>query len=209
MDKFRNNLTKHLDVFREIGNIGAGNAASALGDLLDRKIRMTVPDADIVPSSEIFRMFSGPESLVAGVLIEMTGDLHGFILLVLDMDEAMSMVNTALNEPVEAFDATDFELSDREEDALLEIANIIVGSFISAISKFTGLDIRPSVPHVTVDMLASIVTIATTEYLQVGDDVLLMRTRFSDSAGESSGRFVLIPDYSSYTMLINSLGLEG
>ena len=209
MNEYGNNLPKHLDVFKEIGNIGAGNAAAALSGLLNREIRMTVPESNVVPSNEVFNMFSGPESLTAGVLIEMSGDLNGFILLVLNMNEAMSMICGALSEPIRVLDENDFDLSDREKDTLVEISNIVVGSFISAISELTGLNIRPSVPHVTVDMFASIITVATAEYLQIGDDVLFLKTQFSERDGESTGHFLLIPDYSSYKILLNSLGLEG
>ena len=209
MNEYDNKIAKHLDVFKEIGNIGAGNAASALGSLLGREIRMTVPESDVVPSSKVFSMFSGPESLTAGVLVEISSDLNGFILLVFDMNEAMSMVCAALNEPARVLDENDFELSAKEQDTLVEISNIVVGSFISAISRFTGLSIRPSVPLITIDMFASIITAATAEYLQIGDDVLLFKTRFSESDGESTGHFLLIPDYSSYKILLSSLGLEG
>ena len=208
MNEYGNNLPKHLDVFKEIGNIGAGNAASALGRLLGREIRMTVPESDVVPSRKVFSMFSCPESLTASVLVEISNDLNGFILLVLDMNEAMTMICGALNEPVRILDENNFELSAKEQDTLVEISNIVVGSFISAISELTGLNIRPSVPLVTVDMFASIITVATAEYLQIGDDVLFFKTQFSERDGESTGHFLLIPDYSSYKILLNSLGLE-
>ena len=204
-----NIMIKYLDVFKEIGNIGAGNAASALAGLLSKRISMTVPDASVVPFANILSVLEGPETLVAGILIDISGDLNGYIMLMLGMKDAMSMVSEALGEPTRDVTAQDFALSDLELDTLEEIANIIVGSFLSAISKFTGLGIKPSVPQIAVDMLGAIISIATIEYGMIGDTVLFLKTQFSDIAGAISGHFFLIPDYSSYKILLKALGLEG
>jgi len=201
-------LAKHLDVFKEIGNIGAGHAASALAGLLDRRITMSVPEASVVPFNEIVNVLEGPETLVAGVLIDVSGDLNGYILLLLGMNDAMSMLAHALEEPERDTTDPDFDLTEMERDALLEIANILVGSFLSAISSFSGLGATPSVPQLSIDMLGAILSIATIEYGQIGDSVLFLKTKFNDSEGEINGHFFLIPDYSSYKMLLNALGLE-
>ena len=202
-------MIKYLDVFKEIGNIGAGNAASALAGLLNRRISMTVPDASVVPFSSILSALEGPETLVAGVLIDISGDLNGYILMLLGMKDAMSMVSQALGVPVRDVTAPDFVLGDLECDTLLEISNILVGSFLSAISSFTGLSIRPSVPQIAIDMLGAIISIATIEYGKIGETVLFLKTQFNDLAGDISGHFFLIPDYNSYRILLNALGLEG
>jgi len=203
------NLSKHLDVFKEIGNIGAGNAASALADLLNRRISMSVPEASVMPFNEITEVLGGPETLVSGVLIDVSGDLNGYILLILGMDEALSMVTQALGEPMRDTSAPGFNLSEMERDTLLEIANILVGSFLSAISSFSGLGATPAVPQMAVDMFGAIINIAMVEYGKIGDSVLFLKTQFNDLAGEISGHFFLIPDYNSYKMLLKALGLEG
>ena len=201
-------LIKHLDVFKEIGNIGAGNAASALAGILNRRISMSVPEASVVPFNSILNALDGPETLVSGVLIDMTGDLNGYILLLLGMQDAMMMTSQALGTEVRDVSAPDFVLDDMERDTILEIANILVGSFLSAISSFTGLNMRPTVPQLCVDMMGAIISIATIEYGQIGDSVLFLKTQFSDSDGELGGHFFLIPDYSSYRILIKALGLD-
>jgi len=207
-DQNAQNEIKHLDVFKEIGNIGAGNAASALAGVLNRRISMTVPDASVVPFNNIINVLEGPETLVAGMLIDISGDLNGYILLLLGMKDAMAMVSQALESPMRDITAPDFTLTDMERDTLTEITNIIVGSFLSAISSFTGLRIIPTVPQIAVDMLGAIISIATIEYGKVGDTVLFLKTQFNDLAGDISGHFFLIPDYNSYKILIEALGLE-
>ena len=201
-------LSKHLDVFKEIGNIGAGNAATALAGLLNRTISMSVPDASEVPFNEIVNVLDGPETLVAGILISFSGDMNGYNLLLLDMSDAMAILSHALGQPVRDCSAPGFQLTDTERDAILEISNILVGAFLSAISTFTGLHLIPSVPQIAVDMLGAIISIATIEYGRIGDTVLFLKTQLDDLSGDISGHFFLIPDYNSYKILLNSLGLE-
>ena len=207
-DSTGDSMMNHLDVFTEIGNIGAGNAASALAGLLNKRISMSVPEASVVPFNSILNVLDGPETLVAGTLINFTGDLNGYILLLLGMKDAMAMVAQALEEPLRDTDAPDFHLSDLERDTLVEISNILVGSFLSAISTLSNLSVRPSVPQIAVDMLGAIISIATIEYGRIGDTVLFLKTQFKDSDGEIDGHFFLIPDYSSYKILLKALGLE-
>ena len=204
-----NILSKHLDVFKEIGNIGAGHAASALADLLDRRISMSVPEASVLPFGDIVDVLDGPETLVTGVLIDVSGDLNGYILLLLDMDDTMAMVSQTLQTPSRDTSGPNFALNDMEKDTILEIGNILVGSFLSAISSFSGLGAIPAVPQLAVDMLGAILSIAMIEYGMIGDSVLFLKTQFNDIAGDINGHFFLIPDYNSYKILLNALGLEG
>ena len=203
-----NNLSKHLDVFKEIGNIGAGNAATAMAGLLNRKINMSVPDASEVSFNDIVNVLDGPETLVAGMLISFSGDMNGYILLLLGMKDAMAILTQALGQPYHDSTEPGFHLSEMEQDTILEISNILVGSFLSAISSFTGLKVVPTVPQIAVDMLGAIISIATIEYGRIGDTVLFLKTQLNDLAGDISGHFFLIPDYNSYKILIKSLGLE-
>jgi len=204
-----NILSKHLDVFKEIGNIGAGHAASALAEILNRRISMSVPEASVLPFNDIVEVMHGPETLVAGVLIDVSGELNGYILLLLDMDDALAMVTQALQEPLRDTKSPDFELNELEKDTLLEIANILVGSFLSAISSFSGLGSVPAVPQLAIDMLGAIMSIAMIEYGKIGESALFLKTQFNDLAGDINGHFFLIPDYNSYKILLNALGLDG
>ena len=210
MDESNENiLSKHLDVFKEIGNIGAGHAASALAGLLDRRISMSVPEASVLPFGDIVDVLDGPETLVTGVLIDVSGDLNGYILLLLGMEDTMAMVSQALQQPERDTTEPDFALTEMEQDTILEIGNILVGSFLSAISSFSGLGAIPAVPQLAVDMLGAILSIAMIEYGMIGDSVLFLKTQFNDLAGDINGHFFLIPDYNSYKILLSALGLEG
>ena len=199
-----------LDAFREIGNIGAGNAVTALAGLLGREIDMSVPDAQVVPFNDMMNILNGPESLVSGMLVDISGGLTGYILLILDITNAYEMVSMALNQgerPIPAqLSAADFDEMDLS--VLTEVANILVGAYLSSICTLTGLEVTPSVPQIAMDMLGAIISIAAVEYGQIGDSVLFLKTKFTDVGKEMSGHFFLIPDYKSYKILLQSLGLE-
>ena len=197
-----------IDVFKEIGNIGAGNAVSALAAMLDKPINMSVPDVQIVPFNEIVNILNGPETLVVGELVDLSGDLTGYILLILGIEDAYEMASIALGEarPIPP-DMSPEHLTELEKSAIEEMANILVGAYLSAICTLTNLNITPSIPYTAIDMVGAIISIVAIEYGKTGDSVLFMKTQFSDISKDMAGHFFLIPDYESYKILMNSLGL--
>ncbi len=194
-----------LEVFREIGNIGAGNATTALASLLDKKMTMSVPEVKILPFNAITNILNGPENIVAGVMIDMSGDLQGYILLVLDARDAQKMIAILTEADPDEMSESDLNALDLTD--LTEIANILVGAYLSAISAMTGLTIIPSVPELTIDMAAAIMSVPAIEYGKIGDSVLFLGTQFTDEKQKLHGHFFLIPDFTSYKILLNSLGL--
>ncbi len=194
-----------LEVFREIGNIGAGNATTALASLLDKKMTMSVPEVKILPFNDITHILNGPENIVAGVMINMSGDLQGYILLVLDAKDAQKMIAILTEVDPETLSEADLNALDLTD--LTEIANILVGAYLSAISAMTNLTIIPSVPELTIDMAAAIMSVPAIEYGKIGDSVLFLGTQFSDEKRKLNGHFFLIPDFTSYKILLGSLGL--
>ena len=201
--------SQQLDVLREIGNIGAGNAVTALATMLGRPIDMSVPEVQIVPFNEIVSIMKGPENLAVGQLVELSGDLTGYILLILGIADAYEIVSTALGVPIEVpQDPTSLDLDEVGVSALAEMANILVGSYLSAICELTNLNVTPSVPYMAVDMVGAIISIVAIEYGKVGDAALFLKTQFSDIKEDLAGHFFLLPDAESYKVLMKSLGIE-
>ena len=194
-----------IDTFRELGNIGAGNAATSLATILNMQISMSVPEVAVVPFDHIINILNGPENLVAGVLVNMDGDLNGYILMILEMKDACEMTAIALQRQKKA--GEEYILDELDRSALSEIANILVGSYLSAIGAMTGLTTTPSVPQLAVDMVGAIISIVLIEYGKIGDSVLFLKTKFSDVHKSMNGHFFLIPDFESYKILMKSLGL--
>ena len=194
---------KGLDFFRELENIGAGHAATALSMLLSRTVSIHVPCAKVCDYNEICDILHGPENVVAGLLVGISADIKGFILLVLDEKDALKLTRTIVG------DITD-NMSDQEREeinmsALKEVANILIGSYISAISEMTGLTIDASVPDLVFDMAGAVMNLLAVAYGEFGDQVLFMETEFSDQEERLLGHFFLVPDVESYRTLTEKM----
>lgn len=192
-----------LDVLREIGNIGAGNAVTALAKLLDRKINMEVPRVKILEFHEVSETLGGAEIPVVGILLKMTGDLTGNIMFILQHSAAAMLVNMLMGRPLEA----EQEFSEMDISALKEIGNILTGSYLSALSALTNLKIMPSIPDLAIDMAGAILSVPAIEFGKVGDTVLYIETEFAEGNEKVVGDFFLVPDFDTYDILLKALGV--
>ena len=193
----------HLDVLREIGNIGSGNAATALAKMLNRKIDMEVPRAKILEFKEVNETLGGAELPVVGLLFQVSGDLSGYIMFILHEKAAVMLVNMLMGRALEYVE----EFSEIELSALKEIGNILAGSYLSALSALTNLKILPSVPYMAIDMAGAILSVPAIEFGKVGDTVLYIETEFCEGSDKVVGDFFLIPDIKTYDVLLKALGV--
>ncbi|MDD6733818.1 MAG: chemotaxis protein CheC, partial [Lachnospiraceae bacterium] len=130
-----------FDVLKEIGNIGAGNATTALAHMLNCKVDMTVPQVRLLDFKDASTILGGEEQILAGVYLLVEGDITGSILFLLEKDSARKMVGMLMGTQSEGD-----ELTEMEESALKEIGNIITASYLNSLSTLTNLVIYPSVP---------------------------------------------------------------
>lgn len=198
-----NNL--HIDVFKEIGNIGAGNAATALAKMLNKRVNMEVPKVKVLQFKEVNEILGEPEMPVVGLLLNVKGDLSGSIMFILQQEAAHILVNILMGNPLEDFS----EFDEMGLSALKEIGNILTGSYLSALSTLTGLDIMPSVPEMAIDMAGAIISVPAIEFGKLGDSVLYIETEFSEGTTKVVGDFFLVPDVDSYEILLKALGVIG
>ena len=199
----------HLDVLKEIGNIGAAHAATALSQLLGRKIEMLVPNVNLVSFDEMFELAGGAEKIVAGIFLRIQGDLSGSMFFVLPVDSANQFIRNLIQD--ETFDFNVLPISEMGVSAMQELGNILSGSYLSALSDFTGLNIHPTVPSLSVDMVGAIVSFGLIEVSHYSDEVIVIDTRIIDEGDEESstinGHFLLLPDPESYVTIFKSLGV--
>lgn len=188
-----------LDALREVGNIGTGNAATSLSQLVNNKIDMTVPAINIVPFDDIFSSIGGDE-IVVGVIVRVLGDTPGNILFVFDKETALKLVETLTGQKEEY-------LSEMGNSVVQEIGNIVSSSYMNAIAKFTGLCITPSVPAVTYDMLGAILSTTFIESGQFDDYVLDIETMFVQDNEQIKGHFYYVPMPSSLEKILSTLGV--
>ncbi|WP_099158119.1 chemotaxis protein CheC [Virgibacillus ndiopensis] len=198
-----------LEVLREIGNIGAGNAATSMSQLINKKVDMQVPSVHVVLFDEVMEMLGGPEKLIVALYIRIQGEAPGSVYFILTKEEAEFLVRHLTDE-------TEFKLLDNKPpselaiSALHEIGNILAGSYLSALSDFTGIKMQPSVPSLSVDMAGAIITVGLLELSHVTDYAIVIDTKINEQTGSSGihGHFLLLPDPESVPKIFSSLGIN-
>ncbi|NLK97243.1 chemotaxis protein CheC [Defluviitalea saccharophila] len=196
--------TLHLDVLREIGNIGAGNATTALAKMLNKKVDMGVPKVNILELKNVADILGGPENLVVGILLDVSGEINGMMMFVLEQQSAHVLVNILMER--EIHDISEF--TELDISALQEIGNILTGSYLSSLAALTKLTIIPSIPQMAFDMAGAILSVPAIEFGKVGDRVLFIETEFAEGIDHVTGYFILIPDIGSFEKILTSLGVS-
>lgn len=195
--------SSYLDVLREIGNIGAGNATTALAQMLQRKVDMKVPKADLFEFRDLGDVIGGEETIMAGVYMVVEGDIQGSMMFLLRKESCKHLIDQMFGEYGNS-DAEEF--GEMEISVLKEMGNIMTGAYLNSLSDLTGLKIYPSAPDLTVDMAGAILSVPATEFGVLGDRILMIQTRFTDDV-EIDGFFILVPDLDSYKKIMESLGM--
>lgn len=192
--------TVQFDILKELGNIGAGNATTALAKLINAKIDMKVPNVKLAGFSDVTSIVGSEETVMAGILLLLEGDVNGMMMFMLEVKSAKNLVNKLMGLPEDDSD----EFSEMQLSALNEIGNIITGAYLSALSDLTRLKIVSSVPNLKIDMAGALLSIPAIEFSKIGDKVLLINTRFGDETA-IDGYFILIPELESYDVILKSL----
>lgn len=192
----------YLDVLREIGNIGAGNAMTALSQMLQSKVDMHVPQVRLLEFSEVGAVVGGEEQLMVGVLLGVEGDITGSIMFLVELKAAKGLVKKIMM----GYESGLEGLDEMETSAMMELSNIITGAYLNSLATMTNLCIYPTPPSLTVDMAGAIMSVPAILFGTLGDNILLIQSRFFDEV-EVDGYFILIPDLDSYQKILSALGI--
>lgn len=192
----------YYDVLKEIGNIGAGNAMTALSQMLQTKVDMQVPQVQLLEFSEVGSFLGGEEQIMVGVFLGVEGDVTGSMMFLVEKASAKHLINKVMMGMAPEGE----EFSEMELSAMKEVGNIITGAYLNSLSTLTNLTIYPSPPELTVDMAGAILSVPAVQFGIFGDNLLLIQSRFFDEV-EIDGYFILIPDLESYGKILSSLGL--
>ncbi len=203
VDDIRSLTARQLDALREVANIGAGHAATALSQMTGGTIMISVPQLNIAPLEEVPTQIAGPEEPVAAVLMHMLGDLTGRTLLVFPKQTAIRLSELMLRRPA----GSSKELGELEQSAIKEAGNILSGAYMNALSDFMGLMLLPSPPSLAIDMSSAVLT---TAYLQFGSDrdyVFCVESEFymKDLDEHLRGFFLLLPDFQSLQAILRAV----
>lgn len=192
-----------IDCLREIGNIGSGSAASALSTMLGKSIDMRVPDVRVLDYQQVIDEMGGPEKIITGILVRLSGDIKGMIMFLLEDSFARVVLSTFMDKQEVAV----VSLNETELSAISEMGNIMAGSYLQALSTLTGLTIDMSVPSMKVDMLGAIMSVPIIEFSQVGDKVLFINDGFLIDGVDIKSNIILIPEMESLNTLMEKLGV--
>ena len=192
---------EYFDVLKELGNIGAGNATTALSQMMQCKVDMSVPQVRLLEFKDVATIMGGEEIIMAGIYLGIEGDIAGSIMFLLEKQAARHLVDKLMGMSMEGE-----EFSEMEFSALKEVGNIITAAYLNSLSSLTGLRIQPSVPDLTVDMAGAILSVPAIEFGALGDKMLLIQTQFFDEM-VLDGYFILVPNLDSYGKILSALGL--
>ena len=194
-----------LDTLREIGSMGTGNAATALSQMLQREVRITMPEVRIMGYNEAIEWIGGPEEITAGVLVKLSGQMSGIMLSV----QPLEFVNIVM-ESMMGKTLTDYsELTELEHSALVEVGNIMISTFINALSGLAGMDVTLTVPAFTVDMQGAILAVPMAEYGGQSDYIMTIGGNFVCDNKQVPCRLLMSPDLRSLNALLRKLGVSG
>ena len=196
-----------LNVFREISNIGSGNASTSLAQMLNEIVDIGIPNSDLREFSDITNSYSSPEELVVGTVLQLSGDLEGFIMVIMDVDSTLTLLSRLLGRKIEC-DKENYEELYKELNSVGEVCNILCGTYLTAMSDMTGLTIDQSIPYFSVDMVMAIMNLPASLYGGESDSILCIETEFFTLDREIEGKYYFIPKVESCNTLLSKLGFE-
>lgn len=193
---------KYMDVLKEIGNIGAGNATTALAQMLQSRIDMDVPQVKLIGVDELAESIGDSTKMMTAIFLDVEGDIEGDIIFMLEDKSARFLISKLMGMEVSGETFNEMELS-----CIKEISNIIAGSYLNSLSTLTSLKIYPSIPHFTMDLVDAILHSSMRKNQEENEQILFIQTQFKDDM-KLDGYFVMIPDAESYGKILSALGIQ-
>ena len=203
MEKYEDLDEMQLDALREIGNIGSGNAATALSEMLNRQVDITVPKIGILDYSDVAESLGGPEQLMVALMFQLHGDVTGMIMFLLKKDFAHLILQELMGIPF----PENAELDEMSSSAIQEVGNIMAGSFANAIGEMTGLTIDITVPDLYIDMAGAILSAPAIYYANISDKIICIEDEMSNGTTDAGTHVLMVPEVDSLEKIMESLGL--
>ena len=193
-----------IDILKEIGSIGGGNAATALSSMLSAKVNMSLPKVEILDFNEALSNVGDPEEVVAAILVEMSGELSGIMLFILTKQFSDEILFRMLGKTGADF----FELEEIDSSVLMEIGNIVISSYITAMASLVNMSVELSVPQLAVNMLGGIMSVPIAMMGKHSDRIMMITGEFKIDGKALNSNMLLLPDVESLNVLMRKLGVE-
>lgn len=192
--------TNQLDALKEVINIGGGNAATSLSQLINKPVQMTVPVIEVMAYEDLYQQVMSEETLVDVVMTRMVGQAEGVFLLV-GLEEDMNHLASIML-PSDATASQEII-----ESALKELANILVNSFLNSVTKLLDVNVLTSIPLLTRDMFGAIVSSVYMESGQYDDTILILKNEFYYMGERMEAALYFVPKPGVLEKLFNLLGV--
>jgi len=194
----------HIDVLREIANIGSGNAASSLSRMIGHPVNISVPDVGILGFNEAYEALGGPEAIMVGTLLMLTEGLDGMMMFLLPIEVVCDLVNMLMFTDIKSHE----EIDEMGYSVINEVSNIMSASFVTAIADMTSIPIDISPPEAALDMLGSIMSVPSIYFAKMSDTLLLIQNELELEGKKAKTSVLLLPDMPSLAKLMTSLGID-
>ena len=204
MDDFDILSEEQIDALKEVGTIGAGHAANALSQLVDRKIMISVPGVNAIPMKKVLELVGPPESIMAVIYTNLMGDTQGRSLLIFPRQSAFNLVDILMKRSA---GQTKF-LTEMDCSALKEVGNILTGAFLTTLADFLNIALIPSVPLMAYDMVGAILDVLAIEFGGDADRIFCIHTEFTDPSLDIGGSFILVFDRKSLNIIIEKIDMK-
>jgi len=194
----------HIDVLREIANIGSGNAASSLSRMLGHSVDISIPGIGIKGFNEAYEALGGAEAIMVGTLLMLSGGINGMMMFLLPIEVVCDLVNILMSTDIKSHE----EIDEMGYSVINELSNIMSASFVTAISSMTDMMIDISPPEAALDMLGSIMSVPSIYFAKMSDTLLLIQNELEIEGKKTRANVLLLPDMPSLEKLMTSLGID-
>ena len=194
---------QELDVMKEISSIGTSHAATSLSKLLQKEIRISIPEVSILGYEETVERMGQMEELVAATLVQMSNEVNGLMLFVFKKDMMNAVLEKLIGKCYDSFE----EIDELAYSALEEVGNIIICSYVNAFTQLVGVEIDLSVPSSTVNILGGILTVPIAEYGYETDKLMYINAEFIMDGVRLSDGLLMLPDIESLNSILEKLGV--
>ena len=194
---------QELDVMKEISSIGTSHAATALSKLLQKEVRISIPEVSVLGYEETVNQIGNIEELVVATLVQMSNEINGLMLFIFKMDLANEVLGRLIGRSYQSFE----EMDELDYSALEEVGNIIICSYVNAFTQLVGVEIDLSVPSSTVNMLGGILTVPIAEYGYETDKLMYINAEFIMDGTKLSDGLLMLPDIDSLNNILEKLGV--
>lgn len=203
LKKYEDMNLQELDVMKEISSIGTSHAATALSKLLQKEVRISIPEVSVLGYEETVNQIGNIEELVVATLVQMSNEINGLMLFIFKMDLANEVLGRLIGRSYQSFE----EMDELDYSALEEVGNIIICSYVNAFTQLVGVEIDLSVPSSTVNMLGGILTVPIAEYGYETDKLMYINAEFIIEGIKFSDGLLMLPDIASLNSILEKLGV--